>query len=80
MNSEKTNKLIKGLKKFYEIFSLAVGISSIGVLTFFLLTNLGKCIIPMEPIIWVRIPEVIMGCASLPYYFYKFISIVKEDI
>ncbi len=55
-------------KRIYEIFSLIVGVSAVITLTFFLITSPYKCIIPFEPINYIRIPEIIIGLSVLPYY------------
>jgi len=48
-----------------ELFGLVIGLAAVIVLTFFMITNMDICIKPFEPIIWIRIPEIIMGIFSI---------------
>ena len=59
------------VKNMYEIFSIIVGASAICIILFFLGLGYDKCIIFMEPILWIRIPEIIVAIIVLPYYLKK---------
>lgn len=62
----------KKLKEFYEVYSLVVGFGAAMTISYFLiLDRMDHCICLMEPIWWVRIPEIIMGISVIPYYFKK---------
>ena len=51
--------------KILNILGLAIGFSAVATLTFFLIKSPYKCIIPFEPDMWVRIPEIFMGIFAL---------------
>jgi len=57
--------------KFYEIYSLIVGFGAILTILFFLIYDREHCIILLEPKLYIRIPEIIMGISTIPYYFKK---------
>lgn len=60
------------LKKLYEEVSLCYGLAMTIVVTAFLgLDKLDHCIIITEPNPWIRIPEVILGIISIPYFVKK---------
>jgi len=61
----------KKIKSYYEPICLIWGISTIGIVTFFLITDYNYCIGFMEPLWYIRIPEVILGIISIPYYLKK---------
>jgi len=67
------DELKQMVKKFYEMFSLIVGVSAVLTLTFFMIKSPYRCIIPFEPNPFIRIPEIIIGLVVLPYYFKKLI-------
>ena len=58
-------------KKIYEPICLVWGVCAIGILTFYLIKGGGYCIILMEPIWYIRTPEIILGIISIPYYIKK---------
>jgi len=61
----------KKIKSWYESICLLWGVSVILMVTFFLFTSWEYCIIIMEPLWFIRIPEVILGIISIPYYLKK---------
>ena len=61
----------KKIKSYYEPVCLVWGVSTILIVTFFLALDPDKCIIFMEPLWYIRIPEVILGIISIPYYIKK---------
>jgi len=58
--------------EWLEITALVSGLSAVVVITYFLIRHPYKCIIPFEPIIWIRIPEIIFGFFSI-YFLIKII-------
>ena len=52
------------MKKTAKLFGLSIGLSAVLVLTFFMIKIPYVCIIPFEPIPWIRIPEIIMGIVA----------------
>ena len=58
----KTNNLI-------ELSALIVGVYAIALVTFSLILNYNHPIIFLEPIPWIRIPEIIIGLFSIPILF-----------
>jgi len=65
------------MNKFYELFSLAVGVSAIFAIVFYLLTE-GGCVIMFEPIWWIRIPEILIGFIVTPYYLIKLWKVARK--
>ena len=59
------------IKEIYEKVCLTWGICAMSILTFYLITGGGYCIILMEPIWYIRIPEIILGIIAIPYYLKK---------
>jgi len=53
------------MKKLITTFGLIVGLSSVIVFLYFLILNPLKPIIFTEPILWIRIPEIIAGLISI---------------
>lgn len=62
---------MKKITKIYEEICLIWGLSVIILLTFFLTTDWGYCIILMEPAWYIRTPEIILGIIAIPYYVKK---------
>ena len=52
------------MNKIFEFISLVVGFSAVAIITYRLV--LYPAIVFYEPILWVRMLEVIMGLVSLP--------------
>ena len=67
---------MKNITKKLELLALAIGLGASATITFFLLNYPAKCIIPFEPILWIRIPEIILGLFSIIFL----IKIINEKI
>jgi len=70
----------KKIKFYLEMLALIVGVCTITVITFFLATRWEKAIFFTEIIIWIRIPEVILGLISIPILCLMIISKLKEKL
>jgi len=51
-------------KILFEMFGLICGFSAIITILFFLISDWGKPIYFLEPYLWIRIPEIIIGFIS----------------
>ena len=59
-----------------KIFNLAAGIGAIFSLVFYMIVNLNNPTYIIEPVWWIRIPEIIIGLISMPIL----IKIILEEI
>lgn len=62
------------LKKLYEIYSLIIGMGSVILFVGFMFgsivsTKFVFCL--NEPVLWIAIPEMILGSLAIPYYIKK---------
>ena len=53
------------MRKIIEAFSLIVGLSAIITIVYYLITDSSTCFLPYEPILWIRIPEIIIGIIAI---------------
>jgi len=49
------------IKKSLELVALAFGIAAMVTIIYYLITKSTTCFLPYEPILWIRIPEIIIG-------------------
>ena len=54
------------MNKWFEVVALVSGLSALFVEVFFLALEWGKPVWFTEPIIWIRIPEIILALFSCP--------------
>ena len=66
------------MNKAYEVISLVAGLSAVATLVFFLIQSPYHCIIPMEPIWWIRYPEIVLGLLVMPFYINQLIKLIKK--
>lgn len=69
---------MKLIKKIPKLFALVIGFSATATLTFFLYRSPHRSIFPLEPILWIRIPEIIMGLISIPILGYMMFKEMKK--
>ncbi len=50
----------------FEIIALVTGFACLLVWTFYMITHYDNCLIATEPILAIRIPEIILGLFSIP--------------
>ena len=53
------------MKKVIRVCGLVISLSAVLVLLYFLTLNYDKPIIFTEPILWIRIPEILLGYFSV---------------
>ena len=69
------------MKKIYvESFAIIVGIVTLLVWVHSLITNFQVCIFFFEPIVWIRIPEIIMGLVVIVIFIGMIGERIKEDL
>ena len=67
------------IKNKFEILALIVGLISVAIFTFYLVTNYDKAIIFTEPIKTIRIAEIITGIISIIILTYMLGDRIKEN-
>jgi len=50
-----------------ELISLVVGLAAVIVFTFYLISSYDKALIFLEPNLYIRIPEIVLGVVAIPF-------------
>lgn len=64
--------------KILNIMALIAGLSAVITFTFYLLLGYQHSIIFTEPIIWIRVPEIVWGFVSIPILIKLLIKETKK--
>ena len=57
------------MTNWFRLLACVSGFSAVVIFTFYLITLYDKAIIFTEPILWIRIPEIILGIITAPILF-----------